>query len=189
MAHAPERTINRYYDPATGQFASVDPMVNETNQPYAYAGDDPVNSADSTGLGALSILRAIWNGPSTVLHAVIKYGQEHFGDSSSDSTSCPGAVTGTGSTNFPNYSDGTQSPGPGWVWRGTGSPESNKGSWYNPSTDQSLHPDLSHADPKGPHYDYSGPDTDGETIPLYPGDPIPYVRPFPDLDLGEFGDL
>jgi hypothetical protein len=50
MAHAPEGTINRYYDPATGQFVSVDPMVNETNQPYAYAGDDPVNGVDPAGL-------------------------------------------------------------------------------------------------------------------------------------------
>jgi hypothetical protein len=50
MAHAPERTINRYYDSATAQFVSVDPMVNETNQPYAYAGDDPVNGVDPMGL-------------------------------------------------------------------------------------------------------------------------------------------
>jgi RHS repeat-associated protein len=42
--------INRYYDPATGQFVSVDPMVNVTNQPYAYAGDDPVNAIDLNGL-------------------------------------------------------------------------------------------------------------------------------------------
>jgi hypothetical protein len=47
---APERTIDRYYDPTTGQFVSVDPMVNETNQPYAYAGDDPVNIGDPLGL-------------------------------------------------------------------------------------------------------------------------------------------
>jgi hypothetical protein len=50
MAHAPERTINRYYDPSTGQFVSVDPMVNETNQPYLYAEDDPVNGVDPLGL-------------------------------------------------------------------------------------------------------------------------------------------
>jgi Bacterial EndoU nuclease len=50
MVHAPKRTINRYYDPATGQFVSVDPMVNETGQPYLYAGDDPVNGVDPDGL-------------------------------------------------------------------------------------------------------------------------------------------
>jgi RHS repeat-associated protein len=39
----------RYYDPATGQFLSVDPLVTVTSQPYEYAEDDPVNDIDSTG--------------------------------------------------------------------------------------------------------------------------------------------
>ena len=42
--------IGRYYDPATGQFLSVDPLVGETGQPYAYTGDDPVNGTDPWGL-------------------------------------------------------------------------------------------------------------------------------------------
>jgi len=45
-----ELLVGRYYDPATGQFLSVDPMVDETGQPYAYAGDDPVNASDPSGL-------------------------------------------------------------------------------------------------------------------------------------------
>jgi hypothetical protein len=36
--------------PSTGQFLSVDPLVGETGQPYTYAGDDPVNESDPTGL-------------------------------------------------------------------------------------------------------------------------------------------
>jgi hypothetical protein len=44
--------VHRYYDPATGQFLTVDPLVNQTNAPYFYAGDDPVNASDPTGLGA-----------------------------------------------------------------------------------------------------------------------------------------
>ena len=44
--------IGRYYDPQTGQFLSVDPLIDETGQPYAYAGDDPVNLADPSGLKA-----------------------------------------------------------------------------------------------------------------------------------------
>jgi RHS repeat-associated protein len=54
--HAPTTTnaldgsINRYYDPATGQFMSVDPLVAETGQPYEYTGDDPVNAVDPLGL-------------------------------------------------------------------------------------------------------------------------------------------
>jgi hypothetical protein len=42
--------VGRYYDPATGQFLSVDPLVDETGQPYAYADDDPVNGVDPNGL-------------------------------------------------------------------------------------------------------------------------------------------
>jgi uncharacterized protein RhaS with RHS repeats len=42
--------VNRYYDPTTGSFVSVDPDVIETGQMYAYAGDDPVDDVDPLGL-------------------------------------------------------------------------------------------------------------------------------------------
>jgi RHS repeat-associated protein len=42
--------INRYYEPTTGQFISVDPDVAETGKPYEYTGDDPVNAIDPNGL-------------------------------------------------------------------------------------------------------------------------------------------
>jgi hypothetical protein len=45
-----DRRNGRYYDPATGQLLSVDPLVDETGQPYAYTGDDPVNESDPSGL-------------------------------------------------------------------------------------------------------------------------------------------
>lgn len=45
-----DSVVHRYYDPATGQFISSDPAVNLTGQPYSYAGDDPVNNSDPTGL-------------------------------------------------------------------------------------------------------------------------------------------
>jgi RHS repeat-associated protein len=41
----------RVYDPATAQFLSVDPLVGQTHAPYNYAGDNPLNEADPTGLG------------------------------------------------------------------------------------------------------------------------------------------
>ncbi len=41
----------RWYDPATGQFTSVDALVAITGQPYSYAGNNPVNGGDPKGLG------------------------------------------------------------------------------------------------------------------------------------------
>lgn len=40
----------RSYDPTTEQFMSRDPLAQETMQPYEYAGDDPVDGADPSGL-------------------------------------------------------------------------------------------------------------------------------------------
>jgi hypothetical protein len=42
--------VARWYDPGTGQLTSVDPDLAGTDQPYAYAGDDPVNEGDPSGL-------------------------------------------------------------------------------------------------------------------------------------------
>jgi hypothetical protein len=42
--------VGRYYDPATDQFLSVDPLVAETGQPYAFTEDDPLNATDPTGM-------------------------------------------------------------------------------------------------------------------------------------------
>lgn len=41
--------INRYYDPATGQFDSIDPMLLQTQQPYAYVDGNPVSKTDPAG--------------------------------------------------------------------------------------------------------------------------------------------
>ena len=45
----------RYYDPQTGQFNSVDPLVDATGLAYSYGLDDPVLTTDPSGLCALSI--------------------------------------------------------------------------------------------------------------------------------------
>jgi hypothetical protein len=44
----------REYDPTTEQFLSIDPAVDSTRQPYAYAGNNPLLSVDPTGLDAES---------------------------------------------------------------------------------------------------------------------------------------
>jgi hypothetical protein len=47
---APACSINRYYDPSTDQFLSVDPDVQVTDQPYAFVNDNPLNAEDPLGL-------------------------------------------------------------------------------------------------------------------------------------------
>ena len=42
--------INRYYDPSSTQFLSIDPDIAETHQPYDYVGNDPLNLSDPLGL-------------------------------------------------------------------------------------------------------------------------------------------
>jgi len=42
----------RYYDPATAQFLSRDPLVTETRSAYAYAEGNPFNLVDPSGLCA-----------------------------------------------------------------------------------------------------------------------------------------
>jgi RHS repeat-associated protein len=90
--------------------------------------------------------------------------QPSTADQTDDSCS-PGAKP----TDTPNFADPTQPPGPGWEWRGSGPPSSGKGSWYNPATDESLHPDLSHPEGIDPHYDWR-----------YPGGPPKGSRVFED---------
>jgi len=41
---------NRHYDPATGVFVSVDPLVTMTGQPYIYGAANPATNSDPTGL-------------------------------------------------------------------------------------------------------------------------------------------
>ena len=46
----------------------------------------------------------------------------------------------------------------GFEWRGKpGCPPGTKGNYYNPITKESLHPDLDHPAPIGPHWDYIDP--------------------------------
>ncbi|WP_460058705.1 hypothetical protein, partial [Pseudolactococcus yaeyamensis] len=59
-------------------------------------------------------------------------------------------------------------PGKDYEWRGSGAPGTSQGNWYNPKTGESLHPDLDHPDPIGPHWDYK------------PGRGEPDSRIFPD---------
>lgn len=57
--------INRYYDPTTGQFITQDLLVAITGQAYQYAGDDPVNGSDPSGLCVKVFFVCIGGGSET----------------------------------------------------------------------------------------------------------------------------
>ena len=51
--------------------------------------------------------------------------------------------------------DPTTPPEEGMEWRGQKPVGGDKGSWYDPKTGKSWHPDLNHQPPIGPHWDYT----------------------------------
>jgi RHS repeat-associated protein len=52
----------RYYDPATQQFLTVDPLVGWTEQAYAYVGGSPTNATDPRGLLVTCLSASGWTG-------------------------------------------------------------------------------------------------------------------------------
>ena len=72
------------------------------------------------------------------------------------------------STDSPDYpgDNPNKAPGDDWEWKGKGSPDEEKGNWTNPNTGKSLHPDLKHPEPYGPHWDYKSPD--GKWYRIFP---------------------
>ena len=63
--------INRYYDPTTDQFLSVDPAVADTNQPYVFTNDNPLNATDPLGLCLLGLCHLV-NAVKDVGKVVVK---------------------------------------------------------------------------------------------------------------------
>jgi hypothetical protein len=69
-----ESIINRYYDPATSQFLSVDPIVATTDQPYVFTNDNPLNATDALGLCFIcNVFSSAVHVVSHVTKAVVKY--------------------------------------------------------------------------------------------------------------------
>ena len=68
---------------------------------------------------------------------------------------------------IPDYpGDDPEGAPEGYEWRGKGKQGSSQGNYHNPNTGESLHPDLDHGPPIGPHWDYWGPD--GVKIRIFP---------------------
>ena len=58
----------RYYDPATAQFLTVDPLTPATGNPYNYATDNPLNTGDPSGRNGVSdFFSTAWHSAGNVL--------------------------------------------------------------------------------------------------------------------------
>jgi RHS repeat-associated protein len=68
--------VNRYYDPATGQFISVDPDVSQTLAPYGYATGNPVMNTDPMGLRPA--YEALVAGNVTTVSSAAQYHQDAY---------------------------------------------------------------------------------------------------------------
>jgi RHS repeat-associated protein len=80
--------IGRYYDPGTGQFPSVDPIVRSTGQPFQYVSDDAPNATDPTG-------DAEWSCIVLVTDPAFRAGPKRYGNVSIRGTqTCIGAGWG-----------------------------------------------------------------------------------------------
>ena len=74
------------------------------------------------------------------------------GSNGTSGSGCPDSDVGPPPT--PDFGNPSQPLGPEWVWRGSGEVGSSQGNWYNAETGESIHPDLNHPDPVGPHFDW-----------------------------------
>ena len=75
-----------------------------------------------------------------------------------DHPATPSAGSGAGATKTmdPPGRDPLNPAGDGWEWKGNGPEGSSEGSWVRKGADrieESMHPDLDHAAPEGPHWD------------------------------------
>ncbi|HZH27287.1 MAG TPA: RHS repeat-associated core domain-containing protein [Azospirillaceae bacterium] len=59
----------RYYDPQHGRFTQPDPSGQETNA-YLYAGGDPINNSDPSGLGFLDSVSNLFDDTNDIWGAV-----------------------------------------------------------------------------------------------------------------------
>jgi RHS repeat-associated protein len=74
----------RSYDPGTGQFLTRDPIESVTQEPYQYAGNDPLNNIDPSGLNWLSDrARDIGSAMSAGAQGVVR-GAEIVGEAAQD---------------------------------------------------------------------------------------------------------
>ena len=172
---------SRYYNPELGRFISADVYLSTGqgvlgHNAYAYCLNNPVNMSDLSGYSAICYI-------PNANQAMLEGGNSgYFGGFEMPVGSSSGTVMGfftiivsiftilfsavsdnsvatEATESMPSYpgDDPNKSPGDDWEWKGKGSPSSGKGNYTNPNTGESLHPDLNHPKPVGPHWDYKDP--------------------------------
>jgi len=148
--------------PASGRtlWLSRDPIAeNGGLNLYGYVGNNPINLIDPDGRNP--IVRKIIQ---KILEKILKpkpKPKPKPKDKDKDKPPVP-----PGAPDVPDYNeDPSECPGEGYEWRGKGEPGSDEGSWYNPETDTSVHPDRNHPEPIGPHNDVHTPDGDYRQYP------------------------
>jgi hypothetical protein len=170
------------------RFTSRDPAKGSrqellTLHKYLYTGNGPVNRTDLTGKAALNIAKTVISGyeAHALAIGIAAYAVATNSDVLFDiaikidsnlikvmALSALGFSTNAAvvAVTMPDFWDPTKSPGDDWVWRGKGEVGSPDGAWYNPDIDESLHPDLDHPGPVGPHWDHV--DKDGKKWRIKP---------------------
>ncbi len=171
----------RPYDPTSGRFYATDPVVGGACSPYDYACQDPVGGYDLSGeaawgkfeIGGNWVGQTAWAGIALAwvlsLHSHPKYAV--FLDIFDNPVSIllSSGKNSPKPSDDPDFNDPANPPGPDWEWKGNGPVGSEQGNWYNKNTGESLHPNLNHRAPIGPHYDYHRRGEKGPGWRVYPG--------------------
>jgi RHS repeat-associated protein len=159
----------RYYSIDLKEWTSLDPLMQDSN-PYRYCFNDPLQFLDPDGRagflipiltyagGTLSC--PLW-GPYALATAAgaaaAYYGCEAYEYYSKKHKKPPFTWDDLGD-------DPCRCPEKGFEWRGRGDPKSGEGAWYNPETNEKLHPDFNHNGDVELHWDYKGPNNDEARI-------------------------
>ncbi len=145
---------HRHYDPTLGRYTQPDPlgMMDGPNR-YAYALNSPTMYTDPRGEVVPALVYgggAYLGGNSAAIGGFLTGlglggGIIYFSQKSAEEEYCP----------IPIPADPTQPPRPGMEWAGKEPVGGELGAWKDPNTGESLHPDLKHGPPVGPHWDYN----------------------------------